>query len=148
MIRSAFVVGMMILLAACHAPQEEEEAPNTTAAHTHADTVDSLQRDDVAPGPAPGTARARVTVQDCEQHTDDYQCQIEIREVIAYGSSTPVLEAGSIVEVRIPDGEAALRGSEELDEETEVEVTLSHEERPAMEEAPTSAWRLEAIHVE
>lgn len=144
MTRSLFVLGLMLLLGACQGPAQE----NVQGA-ADADTVsDAEQRPAVDPGPAPGTARVRATVQDCQPHdATGYRCRIDIREVIAYGSATPVLEIGEDVNVRVAEDVVdAQEDGERWREGAEVEVTLLHEEQPTAEETSGATWRLDTVH--
>lgn len=141
MVRSVLVVGLLLCVGACQATQQEKQDA------ADADTVSEGQRRPaVDPGPAPGTARVRVTVRDCRLHAaSDYRCQIEVREVVAYGASTPVLDAGQDVEVRIP-AEGMRSRAERWPERGEMEMTLSHARQPAPQDTPTPVWVLEVVH--
>lgn len=48
-----------------------------------------------APAPPPGTVRATVVMQGCEEGDERYVCTLEVRQVHAYGSATPQAPAGS-----------------------------------------------------
>ena len=150
MIRSVLIVGLMLLVGACYGPQRNASS-DTAAISSREDTAsDSLQPANEEPAPAPGTARVRAMVQACEQHAPaDIRCQLEIREVVAYGAATPVLDAGEMLSVRVPEHVAtSSAGRQHLRANAAVEVTLAHHEQPSAEAAPGASWELVTIHAE
>ncbi len=144
MTRSVLIVGLMLLVGACQASRQGE-GPAVADADT---ASDAQRRSAVEPGPAPGTVRVRATVRACRQEAaSDYRCRLEIREVIAYGAATPVLDAGSDVEVQIPAGEEDDHGAR-WQADAEVEATLLHAKRPTPDASSMPAWELQAVREE
>lgn len=143
MIRATLIFGLALLIGACQASRQGESSDPATS-QAQADTgSDSLRPAGVEPGPAPSTARVRATVQACRQEANGYRCMLKIREVVAYGSATPVLGVGAEIDVRVPEGR---QDRESLPDGAEVEVTLSHSEQLASSGKTISSWTLVTIH--
>lgn len=74
---------------------EEAAAVDSSSQDTASAESDTVRRPGpVPPGPAPGTVRVRAVVASCDTTGRLAQCRLRIDEVLAYGSSTPVIGPG------------------------------------------------------
>ena len=104
LVGSACLLGLLCLLVgACRTNNpdaaSQDTGEDTTMAEAPGDTstaaADSVDRPDPpAPAPAPGTARVRLEIGSCDAATEPVRCQIQVAEVLGYGSATPPLSTG------------------------------------------------------
>lgn len=77
--------------AASGAAEEDTTVADAPAGDTST-AADSADRPGPPPpAPAPGTARLRVEIGACDTSTEPVRCQIQVAEVLGYGSATPPL---------------------------------------------------------
>jgi len=81
--------------AASQAADEDTTVADAASGDTSTAAADSVDRPDPPPpAPAPGTARLRVEIGACDTSTEPVRCQIQVAEVLGYGSATPPLSTG------------------------------------------------------
>ncbi len=96
---------LLLLLGACRtdgpdtttagAAEEDTTVADAAPGDTSTAAADSADRPDPPPpAPAPGTARLRVEIGACDATTEPVPCQIQVAEVLGYGSATPPLSTG------------------------------------------------------
>ena len=91
------VLGLLILLGACRTDGPDTTTPSAETDTTMADSAMTDTTTDLKnpqPGPAPGTARVRADIAECDATTDPVHCTVEVTEVLGYGSTTPSLNTG------------------------------------------------------
>lgn len=162
--------GLVVLLAisvvagGCQGGEPTSGSEQTVSDTMTAETtdVDSTDRDTtaadsasrsgaIAPGPAPGTVRVRASVASCDTTRTPVHCQLQITEVLAYGSSTPVIGTGERT-VRVSTALLSDRPVDEL-KGNSYEYVLRHRgDQQAVREgeertAPTE-WGVRSINTE
>lgn len=125
------------------------DADSTARDTTAADS--SSRPGAIPPGPAPGTVRVRASLASCDTARTPVHCQLRIEEVLAYGSSTPVIGTGERT-VRLS---AALLSGRSVDEVEgrSYEYVLRHiGERQAVregeEKTAPAEWTIRGINTE
>lgn len=97
---------------------------------------------------APGTADVSAVVQACTEHKKNFICFLRIKTVHGYGSATPPLPAGTVIQVRVPKSlieKNSRTSSQMLKKGNNLKVILSHE-GPVMGESLSVYWHVIRFH--